>query len=243
MMSFFLIIIEADSYTYNMTENGFEIIDDTRLLNYVKEYMSNRNIESEVSQQIGKINITIKTDDDTYKNMVADIILNFYKLNILLDKINFGRLPSLSECAFLGATLSLEKDIEKEKIIVLAEKTDIKNIEGFYNFCLCGMQENWSNLALLSKKLLSQCKSDKDIYSLTGFMLGIDDNLRKNVVVDYPKLFRGEDNESIEVMQYFEDVEKNLIMAIMEQNPSDILVMDSQKASRQFMQVIQSLGE
>ncbi|NCA92706.1 hypothetical protein EOM82_05580 [bacterium] len=226
-----------------MTENGFEIIDDNRLLSYVKEYLLNRNIDSTILQQGGKITVTVNTDDDIFIDMVADIVLNFYKLSIILEKINFGRTPTLSECAFLGATLSLEKDIEKEKIIVLAEKTDIRNIEGFYNFCLCGMRDNWTNLALLSKRLLSQCKCDKDIYSLTGFMLGIDDNIRKNVVVDYPILLRGADNSNIEVIQFFDDLEKNVIMAIMAQNPSDILVMDSQKVSKKFMQVIQALGE
>ncbi len=226
-----------------MTENGFEIIDDNRLLNYVKEYLINRDIESAISYQGDKTLITVNTDDDIYKDMVADIILNFYKLAIILEKIDLGRTPTLAECAFLGATLSLEKDIEKEKILLLADKTDIRNIEGFYNFCLCGMQDNWTNLALLSKKLLSQCKCDKDVYSLTGFMLGIDDNLRKNVVIDYPKLIRGSDNTVIEILQYFDDSEKNLILAIMAQNPSDILVMDSQKVSKKFMQVIQALGE
>lgn len=225
-----------------MIEYSLEI-NDNRLARYVKDYLYNKKIDGDVFVSGDKFVVDFLAEDYEFKTFIAQIVLAFYKFELLLKAINFGREPNLSECAFLGAVLSLEKSIEKEKIIVIAEKTELKNIEGFFNFCLCSMHENWENLAILSKKLLSQCQCDKDIYSLTGFMLGIDDKIKNSVVVDYPQIFRGDDNDSIEILQYFEETEKNVILAILSQNPSDILVMDSQKVSKKFMQVIQSLGE
>lgn len=225
-----------------MIEYSIEV-NDERLARYVKDYLYNKKIDGDVFIQDGKYIADFFAEDFEFKTFIAEIVLSFYKFELLLKAINFGREPSLSECAFLGAVLSLEKSIEIEKIIVITDKTEVKNIEGFFNFCLCSMQENWENLAILSKKLLSQCQCDKDVYSLTGFMLGIDDKIKNNIVVDYPEIFHGCDNDSIEILQYFEETEKNVILAILAQNPSDILVMDSQKVSKTFMQVIQALGE
>lgn len=225
-----------------MIKYNFEI-SNNKLISYIEDYLYNKKIEGDIYKQDNKAVVEIDCDDCTFKTLIAEIILNFYKFELLFKTINFGKEPSLPECAFLGAVMSLEKSIEIEKIIIIADKTEVKNIEGFFNFCLCSMHDNWENLAILSKKLLSQCQCEKDIYSLTGFMLGIDDNAKNNLVVDFPLIFRGCDNEPVEVMNYFVEPEKNIILAILAQNPSDILVLDSQKVSKNFMQVIQSLGE
>lgn len=224
-----------------MVEYNFEIKNE--VIDYVKDYLSNKKLEGDIFLREDIAIVNIKATEEECKTLLAEIILNYYKLALIVKTIDFGGEPSMSECAFLGSVMSLEKSIELDKIIAFADKTEVKNIEGFYNFCLCSMQENWQNLAKLSKKLLSQCKCEKDIYSLTGFMLGIDDDIKNNIIVDYPKIILGKTDQRVSIMQYFSDKEKNLIVTILAQNPSDIIVIDSHKVSKKFMQVIQSLGE
>lgn len=237
----FLIFIKGLSYTDIMVEYNFEIKNE--VIGYVRDYLTNKNLVGDIYMQEGMAIVNIKASEEQCKTMLADIILNFHKLALIVKTIDFGREPTLAECAFLGAVMSLEKSIETAKILAIADKTEIKNVEGFYNFCLCSMQESWENLAILSKKLLGQCKCEKDIYSLTGFMLGIDDDIKNNIIVDYPKIYLGKDDEKISIMNYFNDKEKDMIVAILAQNPSDIIVIDSEKVTKKFMQVIRALGE
>lgn len=226
-----------------MTEQCIEFERNERAEEYLVSVFEQSNIKYIFDIDSGRASFKFLATDEVRNGIICGIILNFYKLREL-TKVLGSKASGKAFYAFMGALIGLEQEDETDSIMELLGECEVANIDGFYNFRLDNLRESWENLAKLSERLYSQCKSEEDIYALSIFMLGMDENISATVVVNRgEELYWEKNGTKIAVVPYFGDRETDTIMTLLSQRPSDVVVMDPTGVSQGLMTVIRALGE
>ncbi len=226
-----------------MTEQCIEFERNERAEDYLIGVFEQSNINYIFNTEAGRASFKFLASDEVRNSIICGIILNFYKLREI-TKVLGTHACGKAFYAFIGALLGLEQEDETDNIMELLGECEVANVDGFYNFRLDGLRESWENLAKLSAKLYSQCKNEEDIYALSIFMLGMDENISATVVVNQcEELYWEKNGTKIAVVPYFGDREIDVIMTLLSQRPSDVIVMDPTCVSQGLMTVIRALGE
>jgi len=208
---------------------------------FAKRYFALRGQSCEITEEDGACFVHFSEDKDGF---ITALLLNFYKLREVLREFPNKTADDLPFCAFIGAILSLDKNDDEQKIKKQLEQLHVVNMDGFYDFQLDELRENWQDLAKLSKKLFSQCRTKEDICALTTFMLGINIGAGRPVAVASDGHIHDEKSgDRLDVYPYWNIAEMDLITSILSHNPSDIYVQDADCVSGKFLQTIKTLGE
>lgn len=226
-----------------MKEQCIEFISNKQTETYLMDIFEKSGIPYVYEREYGRTVFKFMADEQVRDSVISGIILNFYKLREL-TKILRSQQPDRAYYALLGSLLGLEHEEEAANIMCSLEGKNVVNVDGFYNFCLNGLRENWENLAKLSAKLYAQCRGEEDVYALSVFMLGMDESVSATVVINRSEELYWEKNGTrIAVVPYFGEREQDVIVTLLSQRPSDVVVVDPGSVSSGILSVIRALGE
>lgn len=215
---------------------------DKGAIAFTKQYFENLGIEYKIQHNKLLTKFSFTCDEILRVNLLAEIILIFYKSAEVLSVLPKG--DSVAHAAFVGSVMSIERESEKKSLIAkIMETNEIFSVEGFYNFCLDSFREVWKNLAKLSQKLYKQCKNGSDMIELTTFMLGIEGGQSVAVIDNSNKTSLRIDKFATPVAELFEKAEQNLIASVLMHHPENIIITRPDKLPAELMGVIKSLGE
>lgn len=226
-----------------MKEQTIEFTENRQTEQYLIQIFEKSGIPYVYGTEYGKTAFKFVASDETKDGIVCGVILNFYKLGEILKRLR-PKEQGKAYFALLGALIGLEQEEETKTILGLLEGKNVVNVDGFYNFCMGEVRENWQNLAKLSAKLYGQCRSEEDVYALSIFMLGMDDTISATVVInDRTELYWEKNGIRIAVVPYFGETERDVIMTLISQRPSDVVVVDPSRVPSGVLSVIRALGE
>lgn len=210
---------------------------------YIDNYLDKNSVKYVKENEKNKRCYVFAENFADKRRLIIEVISTFYKF-FEISKAFSDKELDYNLCCYLGAILGLEADEERKKISKALEKDDFIDIEGIYNFCLQNLKEDWQNLAVLSVKLYAQCKTREDIFSLTSFMMGVDEKSVNIVELSAAeKVVIRNNGEIVEAVPYTDDEEKNILLTVLSFNPSDIVINGVNRLSKKFVSVIQTLGE
>lgn len=226
-----------------MKEQCIEFTENKQTETYLIQIFEKSGIPYVYQTEYGRTAFKFAASDRTKDSLICGIILNFYKLRELMKGLKTDA-QGRAFYALLGALIGLEHEEETEKIMELLEGKSVTNVDGFYNFCLNGLRESWENLSKLSAKLYAQCRGEEDVYALSVFMLGMDESVSATVVINSgEELYWEKNGIKIAVVPYFGERERDMIVTLLSQRPSDVVVVDPSGVSEGLLSVIRSLGE
>ena len=227
---------------FNMNKQRMELSSDRRIENYLESIFTQCNITFMKDSEKGKTAYSFFADKDAKDSLITGVLVNFYKMKELISAL--GEKDERAFDALLGALIGFGQEEDKEKIEKALRKADVVNLDGFYNFLLDEVREDWNNLALLSSKLYAQCETEEDVYALSIFMLGMDDTINAVMIMDSAqRLFWEKSGTGIEIVPYYGDKERDTIITILSHRPSDVVVKDPSVVPESVLSVIKSLGE
>ncbi len=221
---------------------------EKKAIKYIKDYLLYREVEHQLSlDRVRAIFRLASGNIVVHKEVIAEVILFFYKYKELEKQLDKCVLKNMSFYSYVGALLSVDFVQEKgqlvEQISALGDKI---SIDGFFNFCEHNLRENWQSLAQLAYKLYSQCRNDADAYELTSFILSVDsDNESESViVVDNENTTRLIKNrQPIPIINIFNKEDFNIITTILSHRPTNIIVVNPGRVGPELMRAINFLGE
>lgn len=185
---------------------------------------------------------TVADSDGWLVPLICEIIVLFDKFDEVSRHIRPKNGCSYPVCAYMGSVLSIDAKLEKEQIIPLIPDDAFINLAGIYNFCMNEVRASWQSLGVLSGKLYAQCKTERDIYSLTSFMLGVE-NESATLTVDKQEIITlNKDGKSLKVPNFFDNSEMNAITTILANSPSEIVINGKDAFSPQFMELMHRIG-
>lgn len=226
-----------------MRERILSIGKNSKAVDYIEEYLTDNHREYRKELDDNQVYFVIADTDIWLDALISEVIVlyfKFYEISKLI--IPKGDCP-YSYCAYIGSVLSIDADIEKEEVIKNIPQDSLISIDGIYNFCLKELRESWQSLAILCDKLIAQCKCDKDLYSLTSFMLGVENETNSTLTVDRQDIISlKKDGESLKLPKFFDDPEKDAITTILANSPSEILIVKKEAFSQEFMNLMHKIG-
>ncbi|MFA6866652.1 MAG: hypothetical protein WCR54_03960 [Clostridia bacterium] len=214
-----------------------------KIVDYLSELLDNEKIMFSYEEDENNVNFIVNTDNEWAENAIADIFVGHYKYKqiskFLKPKFDNDYLFS----AFVGAIISIDIEVERQQILESLPNCKWINLDGIYNFCLNKIRKSWEALAYLSNRLYSQCNTEKDLYKLTMFMLGVeDDNFAVLSVEKQDDIILLKNGERLSLFNFFEKQECNAIATILANCPSEIIVKSNEAFTKEFMSVLQKIG-
>lgn len=216
---------------------------DKKAVAFAKEYLKIFNTPYTLKHNKLRINFVINGEDQIICEMIADILLIFFKYNELRKFL--PEFKSIAAAAYAGAVMSIDREGERKALLEkITGRNEIVTVDGFYNFCLFEYHDVWKNLAKLASKLYGQCKNDEELYELTMFMLGIDGEGQSVVVIDNSEELRVRKNKTLlPIAKLFENDEMNIISTVLMYHPQNIIITKPDRLSKPLMAAIKTLGE
>ena len=83
------------------------------------------------------------------------------------------------------------------------------------------MLQNWDEVAGLASRLVAS--TDRDTYDVASFITSTE-GAKNRVAIDHGRVFNLTEGEEVEIVPVFDEYEFNLIMAVIGQNPKEIIV-------------------
>lgn len=152
--------------------------------------------------------------------LTQDIILTYMKTTFFLE-----RLPSFTlnhaACSLICSLVHFDRRYEENLLRrALAETADF-NVDGLYNFRLMELKQNWEEVISLATRLMDA--TDSDAYDISAFITSTD-NAENRVAIDSGQVFNLTTGKRVEILNVFDNYEFNLIMAVIGENPVEIIV-------------------
>ncbi len=152
--------------------------------------------------------------------LIEDIILTYMKTSFFIE-----RLPSFTmshaTCSLICSLVHFDRRYEENMLRrALAETADF-NVDGLFNFRLMEMKQNWEEVISLATRLMNS--TDSDAYDISAFITSTD-NADNRVAIDSGQVFNLTTGKKAEVLKVFDNDEYNLIMAVIGENPEEIIV-------------------
>lgn len=173
----------------------------------LKEFCKNYGGIVTTYERLGTISILIscnKCDENRIKhfieNLIADVIVEDYKLAYLNENLVLPNLDEISKTAFIQALLNFDKDADKyiaQKFLTLDSSIDV---DAFFYFKLPSLKAKWKELVQIANDNKGYLSSNETLVELLKFLV---DNLE----IKNGEITILEDNGEIG----FYDENKNLI--------------------------------
>ena len=151
---------------------------------------------------------------------IEKVILTYMKTSFFIE-----RLPSFTmshaTCSLICSLVHFDRRYEENMLRrALAETADF-NVDGLFNFRLMEMKQNWEEVISLATRLMNS--TDSDAYDISAFITSTD-NADNRVAIDSGQVFNLTTGKKAEVLKVFDNDEYNLIMAVIGENPEEIIV-------------------
>ncbi|HOO22790.1 MAG TPA: hypothetical protein PKY53_03820 [Clostridia bacterium] len=226
-----------------MRERIVGIGKDNRAEGYIADCLSEKEIDFEKECDNSFVYFRIYDPEDTVESLVSDVIVTYYKFGEIYRLLIPDGVCTYPYCAYIGSVMSIDADLERRQIKSLIPSDKMINIDGIYNFCLPKIRESWESLAILCKKLVAQCKTEKDMYSLTSFMLGVENDTESTLTVDrQEKITLKKNGQQINLPILFGNPEMDAIATILANSPSEIVILKKEAFSEEFMDLMRKIG-
>lgn len=226
-----------------MRERILGIDKNSKAIDYINDCLSEKNIEYRKEQDDNKMLFIIKDDNVCIDSLISEVIVLYYKFGEISKLLMPNGSCSYPCCAYIGSILSIDAELERKQIIKMIPDDNFICIDGIYNFCLTEIRESWESLAILCEKLILQCKNEKDMYSLTSFMLGVENESESTVTVDkQEKISINKNGEKLKLPQLFSDPEMDAIATILANSPTEIIILKKEAFSNEFMNLMHKIG-
>lgn len=235
---------------FGMKEFTISFAKSNKVEAYISDCLEWNGIEFKVtnSEKFGKIYINLRSDEEAeiVRNIICDVIILFCKSKKILDAIKVYD-PTPIFGAFVGSALLFgkEDEITNIKKHLTALGSDSVNIEGFLNFRLNNMNEDWEGVANLVSKLYNSCRSsEEDLVNCACFL--------SNNTNDEPRpkvCYEGEANQlfidvcPIAMASLFGEKELDVLCNMMYHRPSVIKVWDPSKTPKEIMRAVKAFKE
>lgn len=147
-------------------------------------------------------------------------LVSFYKLKDVLSVL--GERPEIEFYAMVGILLSTGREAEIDNIGKMLENETAINLDGFFNFNLTEIREDWKSLAGLCGRLYSACVEEDDKDRLILYLLDLKERKGSSVRVEKEGLFV--DGERKRTISFFNNEEKDLVTNIFLHRPEEMQV-------------------
>jgi len=226
-----------------MRERIIGINKNSKAIEYIEDYLIDNEKAYKKDDDDNQVYFVLSDTDLWFEELISEVIVLYFKFNEISKLlIPNGNCP-YAYCAYIGSVLSIDASIEREEVKNNIPSDTFVSIDGIYNFCLKDIRESWESLALLCDKLVSQCKCDKDLYSLTSFMLGVENEVSSTLTVDkQEEITLKKDGEILKLPNFFEDPEMDAITTILANSPTEILIVKKEAFSPEFMNLMHKIG-
>ncbi len=156
------------------------------------------------------------------EEIVKTVILSFFKQEFFLERLDLKKME-LAECALLSSIVHFDREFEGAVVSrALAGVGDV-NIDGIFNFRLDALYDSWEELAEVSARLVDSVSSDGELYDIASFITGGDGG-KNRLLIESGRLKNITCHRTVEVVNLFDEGEKNLLSAILGEKPQEILV-------------------
>lgn len=215
----------------------------SRAIEYLEEFLINNKKEYKIEKDDNQLYFIISDCDYWLDMVISDIIVFYYKFYEISKLIAPKDDCPYPYCAYIGSVLSIDANLEREQVRINIPDDNFISIDGIYNFCLDDIRQSWESLAALCEKLVSQCKTEKDLYSLTSFMLGVENDVCSILTVDKKEsITLKKDGENLKLLNFFDNPEMDAITTILANSPSEILIIQKEAFSQEFMNLMHKIG-
>lgn len=152
--------------------------------------------------------------------LVEVVILTYMKTRFFIDTLPSFNLTHPT-CSLICSLVHFDKGYEVNMLRrAIAETADF-NVDGLYNFRLKEMKQNWEEVAELACRLVTS--TDRDTYDVASFITSTE-GAKNRLAIDHGRVYNVTDGIEVEVVPVFDEYEFNLIMAVIGQNPKEIIV-------------------
>lgn len=152
--------------------------------------------------------------------MLEHVFLSFLKLRYYKERLNIKTLD-YAKCSLLSSILHFDRKYECDVVDKMLSSTLDYNIDGLYNFRMKALKDSWSEVAEVASRLLYGVESEQDVFDVASFISGSDG--KKNVlVIDHGVLKNLTERCVVEVLNVYDDVELNLLDAVVRNKPCEI---------------------
>ena len=105
------------------------------------------------------------------------------------------------------------------------------------------MQKNWNNLLELTRSLIKNLESKKELYELISYFIASKDNSPRVTLTDsYPINLIVQGN-LIEPVEFTSNNELNILTTVLSENPSHIVIKNQDILSTELLEAFQALGQ
>lgn len=158
-------------------------------------------------------------------DMLEQVFLSFFKLRFYKERLNMATVD-FAKCALLSSILHFDRAYECNVIDKMLSCTLDYNIDGLYNFRMKALKDSWGEVAEVASRLLYGVESEQDVFDVANFIAGSDG--KKNVLVlEEGVLSNITERCAVEILNVYDDVELNLLDAIIRSKPSDIQIINT----------------
>jgi hypothetical protein len=211
---------------------------------FVEKYFQARGILYSATVEGDIVCMKFEDTGGIFEETVIDTLIYFYKYKEIMREFSLKGNEGLAFYAFIGAVLSLDKLEHIETIKKELENQKPTNLDGLYNFKLEALYKGWGYLARLSKKLYGQCTDSGQVAQLAIFMLGVD-GMDNGAFTIYPngKIKCPDSDTFLTPYPLTSDFERDIMITVMAQNPTDIVISDTHSVTSGFIDTIKALGD
>ncbi|MBR2956261.1 MAG: hypothetical protein IKC54_03595 [Clostridia bacterium] len=152
--------------------------------------------------------------------LVEVVILTYMKTRFFLDNLP-PFVMTHPTCSLICSLVHFDRGYEANHLRrAIAETADF-NVDGLCNFRLQEVMQNWSEVAELASRLVSS--TERDTYDVASFITSTE-GAKNRIAIDHGRVFNLTEGREVQILPVFEEYEYNLIMAIVGQNPKEIIV-------------------
>jgi hypothetical protein len=152
--------------------------------------------------------------------LVEVVVLTYMKTKFFLDNLPSFNLTHAT-CSLICSLVHFDRGYEVNMLRRALQETADFNVDGLYNFRFKEMLQNWDEVAGLASRLVAS--TDRDTYDVASFITSTE-GAKNRVAIDHGRVFNLTEGEEVEIVPVFDEYEFNLIMAVIGQNPKEIIV-------------------
>ncbi|MFI3228697.1 MAG: hypothetical protein R3Y23_00845 [Bacillota bacterium] len=217
---------------------------------FIAELGKNRDFKIELSSGKSVDTVSVKSDNGLLKDYVweaiASVILQCHKFRAISTRLFKMGAIKLQECLIIGALLGFDAASERKEI--LEQMTHYNNsisINGLLKFKLQEVANNWVSLVYLATKLLLQCADKSDYLDVVFFLMAASCNADKRMLIcnREGQIRLDLDGEEIIIPTLTENHEGNALIALISQSPTTINIINKERVSGNFYNIVKCLGE
>lgn len=174
---------------------------------------------------------------------ICKSIFNFYKFSFLNSHLKDIIFDTYSIHALIGALISVDREKELNSLYFSVKNLRSISPESLIEFRHNNMQKNWNNLLELTRSLIKNLESKKELYELISYFIASKDNSPRVTLTDsYPINLIVQGN-LIEPVEFTSNNELNILTTVLSENPSHIVIKNQDILSTELLEAFQALGQ